>query len=85
MLVQSRRHDQKQPHTSPLLERLRALDVRCGGGLPSELRSRLCCAVVAIDPSEPLVKCAKTHSNNAGPAIDYRGGKLLEHVAQARI
>ena len=71
----------KTTHAPPL-EGLRALDVGCGGGLLSESLCRLGCQVVAIDPSESLVNCAKAHSNNAGLVIDYRGGTSLEQLAQ---
>jgi 2-polyprenyl-6-hydroxyphenyl methylase/3-demethylubiquinone-9 3-methyltransferase len=64
------------------LEGMRALDVGCGGGLLSESLCRLGCDVVAIDPSESLVNCAKAHSENAGLVIDYRGGTSLEQLAQ---
>mmetsp|Transcript_25912 Transcript_25912/g.43185 ORF Transcript_25912/g.43185 Transcript_25912/m.43185 type:complete len:283 (-) Transcript_25912:58-906(-) len=63
-----------------------ALDVGCGGGLLSESLARLppYDQVVAIDPSESLVACAKAHAmasslNN----IDYRGGTTIEQLAAA--
>ena len=68
--------------TLPSIQGMRALDVGCGGGLLSESLCRLGCQVVAIDPSEPLVNCAKEHSKNAGLVIDYRGGTSLEQLAQ---
>jgi 2-polyprenyl-6-hydroxyphenyl methylase/3-demethylubiquinone-9 3-methyltransferase len=62
------------------LHGLISLDVGCGGGLLSESLARLGCAkVVAIDPSEPLVVCAKAHSE--GLHIDYRGGTTIEQLA----
>lgn len=73
---------QQQIARSAPLEGMRALDVGCGGGLLSESLSRLGCHVVAIDPSESLVNCAKAHSEHAGLVIDYRGGTSLEQLAQ---
>jgi 2-polyprenyl-6-hydroxyphenyl methylase / 3-demethylubiquinone-9 3-methyltransferase len=58
------------------------LDVGCGGGLLSESLCRLGGYVVAIDPSQQLVGCAKAHSEAAGLSIDYRGGTSLEELAE---
>lgn len=72
------------PDGSKLLTGCRSLDVGCGGGLLSESLARLNSQrVVAIDPSEPLVACAKAHSAAAGleNAIDYRGGVSIEQLA----
>jgi 2-polyprenyl-6-hydroxyphenyl methylase / 3-demethylubiquinone-9 3-methyltransferase len=70
--------------THVALEGNSVLDVGCGGGLLSESLCRLGGNVVAIDPSDQLVNCAKAHSEAAGllSSINYRGGISLEELAE---
>lgn len=56
------------------LSGLRLLDIGCGGGLVCEPMTRLGAAVTGIDASEPNIKTAMTHAEQAGLDIDYRAG-----------
>ncbi|MFV9875525.1 MAG: bifunctional 2-polyprenyl-6-hydroxyphenol methylase/3-demethylubiquinol 3-O-methyltransferase UbiG [Rickettsiales endosymbiont of Dermacentor nuttalli] len=53
------------------LNRLKLLDVGCGGGLISEPMSRLGATVTAIDASSINIKIAKQHSLNSKLNINY--------------
>ena len=54
------------------LDRLRLLDVGCGGGLVCEPLSRLGADVVGIDAAESAIRAARHHAEGAGLAVDYR-------------
>ena len=56
------------------LERLRLLDIGCGGGLVCEPMVRLGAAVTGVDASEANIKTAMTHAAEQGLKIDYRAG-----------
>ena len=56
------------------LERLRLLDIGCGGGLVCEPMARLGAAVTGVDASEANIKTAMTHAAEQGLKIDYRAG-----------
>ena len=56
------------------LERLRLLDIGCGGGLVCEPMARLGAAVTGVDASEANIKTALTHAAEQGLKIDYRAG-----------
>lgn len=56
------------------LERLRLLDIGCGGGLVCEPMARLGASVTGVDASEANIKTAITHAGEQGLAIDYRAG-----------
>jgi 2-polyprenyl-6-hydroxyphenyl methylase/3-demethylubiquinone-9 3-methyltransferase len=64
------------------LERLRLLDIGCGGGLVSEPMARLGAAVTGIDAAERNVGVARRHAELSGLAIDYRHA-AAEELAQA--
>ena len=53
------------------LEKVKILDVGCGGGLLSEPMSRLGADVVGIDASEKNIKIAKLHAQNNNLDIKY--------------
>jgi 2-polyprenyl-6-hydroxyphenyl methylase/3-demethylubiquinone-9 3-methyltransferase len=52
-------------------ERLRLLDIGCGGGLLSEPMARLGFEVTAVDASERNIGAAKAHAAEAGLEIRY--------------
>ena len=52
-------------------ERLRILDIGCGGGLLSEPMCRLGASVTGIDASEKNIKIAKIHSKKNNLKINY--------------
>lgn len=54
------------------LERIRLLDIGCGGGLISEPMARLGADVVAVDASEKNIKTASLHAAQSGLEIDFR-------------
>jgi len=63
---------------------IRALDVGCGGGLLSESLARVGADVVAIDPSEEIVRVAKDHAAkdfDIAERINFRGGMSVEKLA----
>ena len=51
--------DKKKP-----LEKIKILDIGCGGGLLSEPMARLGADVMGIDASDQNIKIAKLHSTN---------------------
>ncbi len=53
------------------LEKVRILDVGCGGGLLSEPMSRLGADVVGIDASKKNIEVAKLHANKNNLDIEY--------------
>jgi 2-polyprenyl-6-hydroxyphenyl methylase / 3-demethylubiquinone-9 3-methyltransferase len=53
------------------LEKVKILDIGCGGGLLSEPMSRLGAEVVGIDASEKNIKVAKLHAKKSGLNIKY--------------
>lgn len=54
------------------LDRLRILDIGCGGGILCEPLARLGAAVVGADPSAANIDVAQRHAAEAGLQIDYR-------------
>lgn len=53
-------------------EKLRILDIGCGGGLLSEPMARLGANVVGADAAEGNIPVAKIHAEQSGLDIDYR-------------
>ena len=53
------------------LEKIKILDVGCGGGLLSEPMSRMGAEVTGIDASDKNIKIAKIHSKQSGLKIKY--------------
>ena len=54
------------------LEKVKILDIGCGGGLLSEPMARLGANVVGADAAEKNIPVAKVHAQNSGLEIDYR-------------
>ena len=52
--------------------RLKVLDIGCGGGLFAEEFAALGCVVTGIDPSVKSLAAARTHAAEAGLNIDYQ-------------
>ena len=63
-------------------EGLSLLDIGCGGGLISEPAARLGFAVTGIDADANAIAIARSHTQAAGLAIDYRVG-TAEALAEA--
>jgi 2-polyprenyl-6-hydroxyphenyl methylase/3-demethylubiquinone-9 3-methyltransferase len=61
--------DQK---TAQPFEKLRFLDIGCGGGLLCEPMARLGASVVGADASEKNIEIAKLHAKQSELKIDYR-------------
>ena len=53
------------------LQKIKLLDIGCGGGLLSEPMSRLGAEVTGIDASEKNIQVAKLHAKKNGLKIDY--------------
>ncbi len=53
------------------LEKVKILDIGCGGGLLSEPLSRLGADVIGIDASDKNIKVAKLHAKNNNLDIEY--------------
>ncbi len=64
-------------------ERLRCLDVGCGGGLIAEPLARLGGTVTAIDPATENIAAARHHADSSGLAIDYQA-VTAEHLTESR-
>jgi len=54
------------------LDRLRVLDIGCGGGILAEPMARLGGQVTGIDATPEAIEAAKTHAIATDLAIDYR-------------
>jgi 2-polyprenyl-6-hydroxyphenyl methylase/3-demethylubiquinone-9 3-methyltransferase len=65
-------HFGRDPRAARPFEKLRFLDIGCGGGLLSEPMARLGAAVVGADASETNIEVAKLHAAESGVKIDYR-------------
>ncbi len=65
-------HFGRDPLGERPLDRLRLLDVGCGGGLLSEPMTRLGARVTGLDAADRTVRVAAHHAAEAGLAIDYR-------------
>ena len=52
-------------------QKIKILDVGCGGGLLSEPMSRMGAEVTGIDASEKNINIAKIHSKQSGLKIKY--------------
>lgn len=52
-------------------QRLRILDIGCGGGLLSEPLARLGAEVLGIDPVEDALVCARAHAHESHLVISY--------------
>ncbi len=61
----------KLKHKKKPLEKVKILDIGCGGGLLSEPMSRLGAEVTGIDASEKNIKIAKSHAKKNGLNIKY--------------
>ncbi len=55
-------------------EKLRVLDIGCGGGFTSEFIAQKGATVSGIDLSDVSIETAKTHAIESGLTIDYRSG-----------
>ncbi|MGE0627447.1 MAG: bifunctional 2-polyprenyl-6-hydroxyphenol methylase/3-demethylubiquinol 3-O-methyltransferase UbiG [Hyphomicrobiaceae bacterium] len=65
-------HFSLSPKSLRPFERLRLLDIGCGGGLICEPLARLGGSVVGIDPSEVNIQVARSHAEPQELHIDYR-------------
>lgn len=75
-------------------QRLRVLDIGCGGGLVSEPMARLGAEVVGADATEVNIGVARAHADQQGLEIDYRattaealadGGEVFDIVLALEI
>ena len=66
--VVSRYKDSNKTYT---LDKLKCLDIGCGGGLLSERIARLGASVTGIDITESSIQVAKIHALNSGLNINY--------------
>jgi 2-polyprenyl-6-hydroxyphenyl methylase/3-demethylubiquinone-9 3-methyltransferase len=77
-------HFGRDPHAPRPLERLRLLDVGCGGGLLSEPMARLGGSVTGIDAGEKTIRVAEVHARRLDLDIDYRCALPEDLVLQGR-
>ena len=61
----------KEPNKIHGLNKLKCLDIGCGGGLLSERIARLGASVTGIDVTKSSIEVAKTHALNSGLSINY--------------
>ena len=65
-----------------ILKGVKILDVGCGAGLLSEALAKLGAEVVALDPSEDLIKSAEDHlSQQKGLNLTYSTDLVQDHAA----
>ena len=64
-------HFKLNPNSSVTLEKLKILDIGCGGGLICEPLSRLGAKMTGIDASKNNIEVAKMHSKEMNLNIDY--------------
>jgi len=63
-------------------DRLRILDIGCGGGVLSEAMAQLGYDVIGVDVSERNIRVAQHHAAATQLNIDYRLGSV-EHIAES--
>jgi 2-polyprenyl-6-hydroxyphenyl methylase/3-demethylubiquinone-9 3-methyltransferase len=78
------RHFARSPSGMRPLDRLRILDVGCGGGLIAEPLARLGARVTGLDPAVENIEAARRHAAGAGLDIDYRAGRVEELATEGR-
>ncbi len=61
----------KNSHKTYTLNKLKCLDIGCGGGLLSERLARLGASVTGIDITKNSIEIAKIHAFNSGLDINY--------------
>ena len=61
----------KNSNKTYALDKLKCLDIGCGGGLLSERMARLGALVTGIDITKSSIEVAKIHSLNSGLSINY--------------
>ena len=61
----------KKPNKISTLNKLKCLDIGCGGGLLSERIARLGASVTGIDVTKSSIEIAKIHAFNSGLSINY--------------
>ena len=61
----------KKPNKISTLNKLKCLDIGCGGGLLSERIARLGASVTGIDITKSSIEIAKIHAFNSGLSINY--------------
>ena len=61
----------KEPNKTYPLNKLKCLDIGCGGGLLSERIARLGASVTGIDITKSSIEVAKIHALNSGLNINY--------------
>ena len=66
------KHFRRSENTRRPLDRLRVLDIGCGGGLLCEPLTRLGATVTGIDAGAKNIGVAKLHAERMGLAVDYR-------------
>jgi len=64
-------HFELNPNNEKPLEKLKILDIGCGGGLLCEPLSRLGAAITGIDASNDNIEVAKLHSKEMNLNIEY--------------
>ena len=64
-------HFELNPNSEKPLEKLKILDIGCGGGLLCEPLSRLGAAITGIDASNDNIEVAKVHSKEMNLNIEY--------------
>ena len=65
-------HFGRDPRAAKPFEKLRFLDIGCGGGLLCEPMARLGADVVGADASETNIEVAKLHAAEGNVKVDYR-------------
>ncbi len=75
-------HFGRDPRAPKPFEKLRILDIGCGGGLLCEPMARLGAEVVGADASETNIEVAKLHAAEAKVKVDYRA-VTAEELAEA--
>jgi 2-polyprenyl-6-hydroxyphenyl methylase/3-demethylubiquinone-9 3-methyltransferase len=66
------------------LEKLRAVDIGCGGGLVCEPMARLGAAITGVDASENNIRIATSHAKQSGLPIEYRHATAEALVAEGK-
>ena len=75
----------KKPNKTYSLNKLKCLDIGCGGGLLSERIARLGASVTGIDITKSSIEIAKMHAFSSGLNINYLNTDVSSFIKKNKV